>query len=343
MSHLFATYIKRFFSHYLPIQKGLAHNSILSCRDAIKLLLCYAADTLKKTPDELAVEDTNEKLVLAFLDHVENERGCTIRTRNSRLTSIKSLFAYIGREEPALLEQCQKIRAIPLKRTDHRQVPYLEEKEMQAVLDAVDINSRTGIRDRALLLLLYNTGARVSEIVGLKLSDLRLNVATAQVRLMGKGRKERSCPLWPDVVTAIEALLEQRVPKEMDAEQVFLNANGFPITRFGIRYITRKYGFKAQAQQPSITKTVNPHVIRHTTAMHLLRSGSEINMISYWLGHANVNTTHIYIEIDMETKRKMIENAGAPEVRKDDPWQEPKILKLLDNLTKESVLCEANP
>jgi site-specific recombinase XerD len=335
--------MKRYFSYYLPIQKGLAVNTILAYRDAIKLLLCYAADTLGKTPDELAVEDTNEPLVLSFLDHVEQGRCCSARTRNSRLTAVRSLFAFIAREEPALLEQCQQIRTIPLKRTDHRQVPYLEENEMQAVLDAVDVNSRTGIRDRALLLLLYNTGARVSEIVDLRLPDLLLTSSTAQVRLMGKGRKERSCPLWPETVTAVEALLKLREPKEKNAEQVFLNANGIPITRFGIRYVTRKYGFKAQTQQPSITKTVNPHVIRHTTAMHLLRAGNEINMISYWLGHAHVDTTHIYTEIDMETKRKMIEKAGAPEVSKASTWRKPGVLKWLDKLTKESVLCAANP
>jgi site-specific recombinase XerD len=335
--------MKRFFSHYLPVQKGLALNSILAYRDAIRLLLCYAADTLRKTPDELAVEDTNVTLVLGFLDHVEQVRGCSERTRNSRLTAVRSLFAFIAREEPALLEQCQQIRAIPLKRTEHRQVPYLEEDEMQAVLDAVDINSRTGIRDRALLLLLYNTGARASEIVNLKLPDLRLTGSTGQVRLMGKGSKERYCPLWPETVAAIEAFLKQRKPNEKDTDQVFLNANGFPISRFGIRYITRKYGIKAQAQQPSITKIVNPHVIRHTTAMHLLRAGNEINMVSYWLGHAQVNTTHIYVEIDMETKRKMIEKAGSPEVGKDSPWQKPEILQWLDNLAKEAVLCAAIP
>jgi site-specific recombinase XerD len=343
MNHLLSTFMKRFFSYYLPIQKGLAVNTILAYRDAIKLLLCYAADTLGKTPDELAVEDTNETLVLGFLDHVEQGRGCSARTRNSRLTAVRSLFAFIAREEPALLEQCQQIRAIPLKRTEHRQVPYLEENEMQAVLDAVDINSRTGIRDRALLLLLYNTGARVSEIVDLKLPDLRLTGSNAQVRLMGKGKKERSCPLWPETVAAVEAFLKQREPKEKNVEQVFLNANGYPISRFGIRHVTRKHGVKAQAQQPSITKTVNPHVIRHTTAMHLLRAGNEINMVSYWLGHAHVNTTHIYTEIDMETKRKMIEKAGAPGVSKGSSWQKPEILKWLDRLAKGSVLCAANP
>ncbi|MCP4455603.1 MAG: tyrosine-type recombinase/integrase, partial [Planctomycetes bacterium] len=172
-----------------------------------------------------------------------------------------------------------------------------------------------------------NTGARASEIVGLKLNDLRL-ADTAQITLLGKGRKPRSCPLWPETVTALQAYLPHRRPKEIETQQVFLNANGDPITRFGIRHITRKYGIKAQTKRPSLkTKTVNPHTLRHTTAMHLLRSGNDINMISYWLGHADINTTHIYIELDMDMKRKMLEKADAPKIRKKAPWQKPSILQ----------------
>lgn len=253
MNHLLANYMKRFFSHYLPVQKGLSVNTMQTYRDAIKLLLCYAADTLGRPVDGLVVEDVTEKVVIAFLDHVEQERRCSARTRNARLAAISSLFAFIAREEPALLQQCQRIRAIPLKRTQYKTVDYLEEKEMQAILDAVDIDSRTGIRDRALLLLLYNTGARVSEIVELKISDLRLDGA-GQVHLLGKGKKHRSCPLWSETVTALQAYLEQRVPKEPGIDYLFLNANGAPITRFGIRYITSKYGAAAQDQCPSIKK-----------------------------------------------------------------------------------------
>ena len=187
MNHLLANYMKRFFSHYLPVQKGLSVNTIHAYRDAIKLLLCYAADTLGRSVDRLAVQDITEKVVIAYLDYVEQQRNCSPRTRNARLAAIRSLFAFIAREEPALLQQCQRIRAIPLKRTQHQTVDYLEEKEMQAILDAVDSNSRTGIRDKALLLLLYNTGARVSEIVEIKLHDLRLDGA-GQVHLLGKGK-----------------------------------------------------------------------------------------------------------------------------------------------------------
>jgi len=339
MKHMPANFMKRFFGHYLPIQKGLATNTILAYRDTIKLLLCYAADTLNKNADELSVEEIDESLVLAFLDHLENTRGCTPRTRNARLAAIRVLFSFIAREEPALLHQCQKIRAIPLKRTEHKTIDYLEENEMQALLDTVDVNSRTGVRDKALLLLLYNTGARVSEIVELKMGNMRLQ-GTAQVTLTGKGNKHRSCLLWPETAQALQAYLKLRVSKDPAAEQVFLNANGSPVTRFGIRHIIRKYAASAQNQCPSLRdKIVNPHTIRHTTAMHLLRAGNDINMISYWLGHADINTTHVYIEIDTEMKRKMLLKAKAPTVSETMPWQKPNVLKWLDSLENPAKLC----
>ncbi len=329
MNHPLATFMKRFFGHYLPVQKGLSVNTVRAYRDAVKLLLGYAADTLGQTADELAIEDITEALVLDFLDQVEQGRGCSPRTRNAR-------------QEPLLMLPCQQVRTIPLKRTTPKTIDYLEEKEMQAVFAAVDVNSRTGIRDRALLLLLYNTGARVSEIVALKLTDLRLD-DSAQVKLLGKGQKERSGPLWPETVAAVEAYLKQRDPIEPGTERLFLNANGLPITRFGIRHITRKYGAQVQAQQPSLpAKSLNPHTIRHTTAMHLLRAGNDINMVSYWLGHADINTTHIYVEIDMETKHKMIDRAGAPRISKKAPWQQPHVLQWLNKLARGRELCAVN-
>lgn len=336
MNHAIAPLLKRFFSHYLPVQKGLSVNTVRAYRDAVKLLLCYAADTLAKSICEILVEDIDELIVLRFLDELEKGRNCTRRTRNARLATIRSLFTFIAREEPILIVQCQQVCAIPLKRTEHKTIDYLEDNEMKAVLDAVDINSRTGVRDQALLLFMYNTGARASEVVTLELGDLRLD-ALAQVKLHGKGNKERSCPLWPETVTALETYLMQRSPREPSLQQVFLNANGNPITRFGIRYITRKYGTQAQAKQPSIeARAVNPHTIRHTTAMHLLRSGNDINMVSYWLGHVDLNTTHIYVEIDMETKRKMLTKADAPKISKKAPWHRPDILQWLKQLARET-------
>ena len=341
MTPMLANFIKRFFSHYLPVQKGLAANTIMAYRDAIKLLLRYASNTLKKNAEELQVEDLDESLVLGFLDHVETTRGCSPRTRNARLAAIRALFSFIARQEPSLLLHSQTIRTIPLKRTEHKTVDYLEEKEMQALLNAVNLTSRTGVRDKALLLLLYNTGARVSEIVELKMADLRLDGA-AQVKLLGKGQKYRSCPLWPETLEALHDYLQYRTPKDPVAQQLFLNANGSPITRFGVRYIIRQYATAAKSQCPSIAdKAVNPHTIRHTTAMHLLRAGNDVNMISYWLGHAHINTTHIYVEIDMEMKRRMLQKAGAPAVKKPLPWHKPDILQWLNALAKGHQLCAA--
>jgi len=338
MTHAIAPLLKRFFSHYMPVQKGHSQNTVWAYRDAVKLLLCYVADTLKRPVDKLNIEDVTEKIVLGFLDSIEQERGCVVRTRNARLAAIRSLFAFISRENPELVQQSQQIRTIPLKRIQHKTIEYLEEKEMQAVWDAVDINSRTGVRDRALFLLTYNTGARASEVVNLELIDLRLDAA--QVTLHGKGNKDRSCPLWPETVAALEAYIKERQPKSPETKQLFLNANGGPISRFGIRHVTRKYGVKAQAKQPTIEdKPLNPHRIRHTTAMHLLRAGNDINMVSYWLGHAHLNTTHAYVEIDMETKRKMLEKTPAPQVGKKPPWHRPNVLQWLKDLTKGSKLC----
>lgn len=342
MNHPIAPLLKRFFSHYLAVEKGLSINTVWAYRDAVKLLLCYAADSLSKSVDQLLVEEITEPRVLAFLDYLEQRRGCTKRTRNARLAAIRSLFAFIARHEPILLLQCQQIRAIPLKRTQHKTIGYLEEKEMQALIDAADINSRTGIRDRALLLLLYNTGARVSEIVTLELGDLRLH-DSAQLRLIGKGNKQRSCPLWPETVTALNAYLKARAPNPSPTERVFLNANSKPITRFGIRNITRKYGSQAPAKQSTIkARPVNPHSIRHTTAIHLLRSGNDINMVSYWLGHADLNTTHIYVEIDMHTKRQMLAKADAPKIARKLPWHKPQLLQWLKDLARTTNYVQSN-
>ena len=339
MTHIIAKFIKRFLSYYLPVQKGLAVNTILAYRDAIKLLLCYAADTLHKNVEELCVEDIDESLVLQFLDHLENIRTCSARTRNARLAAIRALFSFIAREEPSLLLHCQLIRTIPIKRTQHKTVGYLEENEMQALLDTVELNSRTGVRDNALLLLLYNTGARVSEIVGLKEADLRLH-GVAQIKLLGKGNKYRSCPIWDETVEALDDYLKQRTAKDPAEKKLFLNANGSPITRFGVRYIILKYAEKAKNKCPSIaSKTVSPHTIRHTTAMHLLRAGNDVNIVSYWLGHADINTTHIYAEIDMDMKRKMLQKLGVPAVKKPPQWHKPDVLQWLDALAKTPQLC----
>ena len=342
MTHAVADFMKPFFSHFLPVQRGLSINTIASYRDSIKLLLSYVADHLKKSVDALDLADLSEAAVLGFLDHVQQQRGCSPQTRNARLAAIRGLFAFIARAQPDWLAQCRQIRSIPLKRTEQVSVDYLEEAELQALMDAVEINARTGVRDRALLLLLYNTGARVSEIVALDLNHLRLS-GNAQVELRGKGNKHRTCPLWPETVTVLKDYLQQRLPKQPETRTLFLNANGAPITRFGIRHIIGNYAAIAAVQCPSLkAKTVTPHTLRHTTAMHLLRSGNDLNMVSYWLGHADINTTHIYLEIDMEMKRKMIEKANAPAIHDKAPWHEAGILQWLNKLGRQPELCAVN-
>jgi len=266
---------------------------------------------------------------------------CTAQTRNVRLAAVRSLFAFFARQNPALLGQCQQVRAIPLKRTSTRPGDYLEECEMHALLNAVDPASRTGTRDRALLMLLYNTGARVSEVVTLNLQSLCLQ-GRFQVELRGKGSKSRTCPLWPETVTAIKAYLIQREPARADEPRLLLNANGVAITRFGIRYIVAKYAARATARCPSLTaKKVTVHTLRHTTAMHLLRAGNDIVTVSYWLGHADINTTHIYLEIDMEMKRQMLDKATPPSLTDPPPWKQPGIIDWLNQLNRNPELCAA--
>lgn len=255
-------------------------------------------------------------MILAFLNHVENSRGNSTNTRNARLAGIRTFFGFVGGQEPPLLESCRKIRSIPVKRVEHKTVEYLEAHEMQAIFDSVDIQSRTGIRDKALLFILYNTGARVQEIVGLSIGDLRLN-PPGQVTLLGKGRKQRACPLWPETVNALKNYLENRHLKDTSNELVFLNAKGTPVTRFGIGYIITKHAEKASMRCPTLAKkTVGPHTFRHSTAMHLIQSGNDINMVKLWLGHADINTTHIYVEIDMEMKQKILNTMRPPQSEK---------------------------
>jgi site-specific recombinase XerD len=332
-----------FFNQYLAVQKGLSSNSIFAYRDAVKLLLCFAARYLKKAVDKLTIEDLDQSLILTFLEYLEKERKCSPQTRNARLAAIHTFFKFIAMQEPSLLEQTQKIRTIPRKKTEYKPVDYLDEEEIKAVLDSIKPDSRTGIRDHALLMVLYNTGARVSEVVDLKVNDLRLD-SSGQVKLIGKGNKQRACPLWPETVELVKDYLEYRTNKGQNEKRLFLNANGKPITRFGIRHIVKKYAQSAGKKCPSITnKKVGPHTLRHSTAMHLLKAGNDINVVCDWLGHADINTTHKYIEIDMEMKQKMLQTIESPQVnKKQKTWQDPGVLKWLDELSKGNKLCVAN-
>jgi site-specific recombinase XerD len=339
-THPVARFVQGFFHDYLSAQRGLSPNTILSYRDSLKLFLRFASQRVKKPVDKLTLEDFDHKLVVAFLDDLERIRGNLTQTRNNRLAALRAFFRYVPGQEPTILARCQSICEIPTKRTEHKAIEYLEDKEMNAVLQSVDQNSRNGLRDYALLMFFYNSGARVQEVVDLEIADMRLETPF-QVKLIGKGQKQRICPLWPETVTAIQNYLDQRDPDATEVPSVFLNANGKPITRFGIRYIVRQYAAKAAEICPSMKdKKVSPHCIRHTSAIHLLQSGNSIDVIKAWLGHADINTTHGYVEIDMKMKRKALEACQPPKVNtrsKHRPkWQQPSILQWLDELSKAS-------
>jgi len=297
--------LQAFFTNYLPCQRALSPHTLLSYRDSLKLLLQFVAgkkgDPSRLTPDELSVERT-----VAFLRHLEVGRHNRAATRNVRLSAIHSFFRYLARERPEYLTQAQRIRSIPFKRTGTREIQHLDFQEIHAVIAAVDRRQEDGLRDLTLLSLMFNTGARVSEIVGLQASDLRL-AAPPSVLLRGKGPKERTCPLWPETAALLRELLERRGVQWNQPVTVFRNHRGAPLTRFGIRLILRKYIRKAAQQQPTLKhKRLHPHCLRHSTAVHLLRSGVDLSTIAHWLGHASVNTTNRYLSVDLEAKREAL-------------------------------------
>jgi site-specific recombinase XerD len=347
-THPMARFLQGFFHEYLAAQRGLSLNTILSYRDALKLLLRFGSDRMGKPIDELALEDLDEKMVLAFLDDLETTRGNSTETRNNRLAALRTFMRYLAYQDPMLLPQCQRICALPSKHTQHKIVEYLEDDEIGALLKRVDLRSRNGSRDYALLLFLYNTGARVQEAVDLKLDDLRLE-RPFQVKLTGKGRKERVCPLWPETVAALQNYLHERERESSPVPSVFLNANGQPITRFGIRYLVRRDVALTVEACPSLKcKKISPHSIRHTTAMHLLQAGNDLSVVKDWLGHADLNTTHAYVEIDMKMKRRALEASQPPDIKAARKgackWLKPSVLEWLDGLSKTAkIMCSAAP
>jgi site-specific recombinase XerD len=338
-THLVSEYLMPYFYNYLSKTKGLSVHTILSYRDTLKLLLRFLSDNLKQSLDHLTIEELDEKMILNFLDYMEKNKGSSTATRNSRLAGLRSFFGFVGREAPEILNQSRKIRLIPTKRTEHKIIEYLDCGEMEVMFDAVDSSSRTGLRDRALLLTLYNTGARVKEVVDLTLEDLKLD-PPCQVKMLGKGRKRRACPLWPETVEALKLYIENRHPRDTSNRQLFLNANAESITRFGVRHIIKTYAEKAALQCPTLKdKSISPHTFRHSTAMHLLQAGNDINMVRLWLGHANINTTHVYVEMDMDMKRKILRTTTPPtssdKQGRPQKWQNPDILEWLDNLSRQ--------
>lgn len=301
--------LRGFFADYLPRVRGMSPHTVNSYRDAFTLLLRFLAKRHGRLVISLDFPDLAADHVLAFLDHLEADRRNSATTRNARLAAIHAFARYAAGNHPEHMELCQRLLTVPFKRARQRVVEYLEADEIRALLDAPDRRTPDGRRDHALLLALFNTGARVQEILDVQPRDLQL-VRPLQVRLRGKGRKERLCPLWPQTVEALRALLTERGIDPVAAQPLFRNHRGETLTRFGVRYLLRKYAHRARSAAATIAaKRVHPHALRHTTAVHLLQAGVDLVTISHWLGHASVETTNRYAAVDLETKRAALAKA----------------------------------
>ena len=316
-------WLRRFFEEYLVSERNLARNTQLSYRDTFKLLLAFAAERLRKPAERLQVRDLGAELTLAFLAHLENQRACSPQSRNQRLTALRTFARFVGSRSPAHLEWCAQIRALPFKKSTARPIEYLEKDEMDALLEAPGRDTSQGRRESILLLFLYNSGARADEAAQVRVGDLQhlgeSAKATALVTLRGKRGKQRQCPLWPRTARGLAELVAGRV----DQDFVFLNRCGQPITRFGIGRTVGRNGEAAATRVPSLRrKNVTPHVIRHSTATHLLRAGVDLNTIRAWLGHVKLDTTNIYAEVDFEAKTKAIALCDQAESKDSAPtWK----------------------
>lgn len=301
-------YIYGFLQDYLTLQKGFSQHTILSYRDTIKLFITFSVDQNKKSVADLTLFDFEPTVMTQFLDYLEKERGNSRQTRNIRLACLHSFSRYLANHEPLIFNNCQRILGIPFKRTSQHTVDYLEREEVNAILEAVDCTTLDGCRDYTLFSFMYNTGARVQEVISLPAKALKLD-RPSQALFMGKGRKERLCPLWSKTASLLRSLLKQRGIDPKADVSVFVNHKGERLTRHGIRYLIKKYVQIASRNYPSLKgKNVHPHTIRHTCAMHLLQAGVDINTIRAWLGHVNLETTNRYAEINLDMKRKVLDN-----------------------------------
>ncbi len=271
--------------------------------------------------------------ILAFLSYLEQERGNGTSTRNIRLSAIHALFRFVASRNPEQLDLTQRVLGIPFKRASQRAIDYLEYEEIDAILKAIDRTTRQGNRDYALLATMFNTGARVQEIADLRACDLQLT-KPFQVRLFGKGRKQRYCPLWPQTATILRALSKERNLDPRSEARVFLNHRGEPLTRFGIRYILARCLDCASKDVPNLNKKrLHPHSVRHSTAVALLKSGVDLSTISHYLGHVSPTTTNRYAKVDLEMKRRAIGRVKPVPRQSRTPWsKDPTILDWLESL-----------
>lgn len=329
--------LRGFFLEHLPGVRGVSSHTIRSYRDSLTLLLRFLARRNDREVVTLDLDALDPDSVLEFLEHLERERCNCVATRNNRLAAVHAFARYVATRHPEHLELCQRLLAVPFKRARQPSVEYLEMEELCALLQEPDRRTANGRRDHALLLTLFNTGARVQELLDIRPRDLQL-VRPFQVRLYGKGRKERICPLWPQTVEVLRALVTEIGLEETCSERLFRNRRDRPLTRFGVRYLVDKYARQAATVVPTLArKRVHPHTLRHTTAVHLLQSGVDLVSISHWLGHASIETTNRYAVINLEAKRAAIARADPGTTAAFDPallaWRsDASILEWLESL-----------
>ena len=298
----------------MPCQRGYSPQSCETYAFSFKLLFDFAAKRLCTRPSRLAIEDLDAPMIVAFLAHIEQERGNGASTRNLRLAAIKTFMRYVEHRLPAALEQIERIHAIPVKRHDQKLIRHLTMEEVRAILNAPDLATRAGVRDRAMMHLCFAGGLRVSELVGVLTENLSLQHG-ASVTIRGKGRKERCLPLWKDTARDLRAWLSVR--GAVRAAELFVNAQDEPMTRAGFEYVLDKHVRKAAASCASLHgRRISPHQLRHSCAVIMLQATHDIRKVALWLGHADIRTTEVYLRMDPAEKLEAVEAVVPPVLRR---------------------------
>lgn len=325
--------IRDYFTDHLPRLRGSSPHTIHSYRDSIVLLLRYVAEQRKMPVVALNLADLHPPCILAFLSHLEDERNNSVATRNVRLAAIHAFFRFVASRNPEQLDLAQRVIAIPFKRAPHQVIDYLEYEEIDSILKAVNRTTTQGARDYALLATMFNTGARVQEIMDLRVRDLQL-IKPFQVRLFGKGKKERYSPLWPETAAVLRSFCKQRKIELSPEAPLFVNHRGQSLSRFGVRHILSRCLEAASESAPTLVKKrLHPHSMRHSTAIALLKSGVDLSTISHMLGHASPTTTSRYAKVDLAMKRQAIEKVKPVSRRSRTPWaKDSTILDWLESL-----------
>lgn len=310
----FAALVQAYFAEYLTQQRALSAQTIATYRDAFVLFLGFAESRLGKSPATILLGDITPALIMAFLDHLERERRNCVRSRNARLAALRSFLKFVAHRDVTSLQVIESALGVPVKRFEQPMLGYLSREEMLAVIGTPD-ETWLSQRDHVLFLLIYNTGARVSEVTGIKVSDVVLDAGAACVHLHGKGRKQRSVPLWRSTVRAVRVWL-RRNPQLEAASPLFPSRNGQAMTRANVALRLARAVHSASSTFPDLTKRhISPHTIRHTTAMHLLQAGVDISVIALWLGHESPVTTHHYVEADLAMKERALARLHEPDAK----------------------------